>query len=263
MSNALDLLIADGVAAESHEWLDNCIQLRGVGNIERLDVFKKGYVYIQDVASRLAVLAAGPKPGDYVIDGCAAPGGKSFSAAVAMGNSGRVDAWDVSAGKLSFISEGASRLGIDIIEAFEKDASAVFPASDVRSPDGANSHVELADIVLADVPCSGFGVIRKKPDVRYKTVQDIAGLPDIQRGVIKGLASFVKPGGILLYSTCTIIKSENEDVVEWFLMENKEFCPEGFSLPGVGMAQSGMLTLWPHIHGTDGFFICKLRRFKT
>jgi len=245
----LDLLISGGVEAQRHEWLDGCIELRGAGNITRLSAFKKGYIYIQDAAARMAVTAAGPRPDDLIIDGCAAPGGKSFAAAIAMKNKGEIIALDINGEKLRRVEQSAKRLGITIIDAMEKDA---------LTPDCAL--INKADIVLADVPCSGFGVIRKKPEIRYKSEQDITGLPDIQKQILSSLSQYVKPGGTLLYSTCTVLRRENESVIERFLSENKHFSAEGFSLPGAGRVDSGMITLWPHINGTDGFFICKLRR---
>jgi len=242
-------LRAAGVRAEPHEWLDGCIEMYGAGGVDRLDAFIKGQIYIQDAAARLAVIAAGPKPGDFVIDGCAAPGGKAFAAAIAMKNTGRIAAFDIHASKLRRIEEGAARLGISIITIHEGDAS-------IHS----EKYARKADVVLADVPCSGFGVIRKRPEIRYKSERDIAGLPDVQLRILSNLSSYVNPGGTLLYSTCTVLKRENEGVIAAFLHGNDEFYPEDFSLPGAGGSTDGMLTLWPHIHGTDGFFICKLRR---
>ena len=242
-------LEAGGVDAARHEWLEDCVELRGSGAIERLDAFRKGRIYIQDAASRLAIIAADPKPGDFVIDGCAAPGGKSFAAAVAMKNTGKIAAFDVSGKKLRHITDGAARLGINIISAEEKDAGSA-----------AGVLTGKADAVIADVPCSGFGVIRKKPEIRYKTPGDITGLPDIQKSILAALAACVKPGGIILYSTCTVFSRENEDVVKWFVDSNSGFFAEGFTLPGIGSVPDGMITLWPHIHKTDGFFIAKLRR---
>jgi len=245
---ALAMLKADGVEVKKHEWLEDCLVLRGAGNIKKLRAFKDGCIYIQDPAARLAVMAAGPKPGDFVIDGCAAPGGKSFAAAIAMKNTGRIAAFDIHAARLSLIVEGALRMGIKIIDVFEKDAAA-----------GQAPH-NYADVVLADVPCSGFGVIRKKPEIRYKTEREVSGLPDIQQRILAGLSAYVRPGGTLLYSTCSVLERENEAVVGAFLDGHKEFRTDGFSLPGVGNSSSGLLTLWPHIHGTDGFFICKMIR---
>jgi len=246
----LKLLENDGVDASRNSLLDDCVEMRGAGSINRLDVFKKGYIYIQDVAAKLAVMAANPKKGGFVVDGCAAPGGKSFTAAISMGNSGRIAAFDNKKSKLQHIETGAKRMGIDIIEAINKDASV---------PD--DEFQGTADVVIADVPCSGFGVIRKKPEIRYKSEADITGLPEVQRRILASLSGYVKPGGTLLYSTCTVLRRENEDVIEWFLKMDGRFAMEGFSIPGVGQV-SGAVTLWPHIHGTDGFFICKLKRLE-
>jgi len=246
--NALATLCMDGVEAARHGWLDGCIELRGARNITRLKAFFNGLIYIQDNAARLAVMAAEPKPGDVIIDGCAAPGGKSFASAIIMKDKGTIIACDIYIAKLNRIQEGSKRLGITIIDVMEKDALTL-----------TDEFIGKADVVLADVPCSGFGAIRKKPDIRYKLEPDIAGLPDIQKRILSVLSKYVKPGGTLLYSTCTVLRSENEGVIEWFLRENENYRLEGFSLPGAGYVQSGMITLWPHIHGTDGFFISKLR----
>jgi len=248
MDETLSVLSKD-CDAKPHELLDDCMILHGAGNITRLDAFKKGHFYAQDAASRLAVIAAGPKKGHTVLDGCAAPGGKSFTSAVMMENSGKIIACDVSEDKIQKITDGAARMGLSIIEPVCCDSSVP-----------VESFFEVADIVLADVPCSGFGVIRKKPEIRYKTEREIAGLPDIQKRILSTLSNYVKPGGILLYSTCTILRRENEDVIDRFLFENSQFSLAEFDLPGIGNVQNGMLTLWPHIHNTDGFFMCKMRR---
>ena len=246
---ALTALAADGVDAVRHEWLDSCLELRGAGNITRLEAFSKGLIYVQDAAAKLSVIAAGPKKNNFVVDGCAAPGGKSFAAAIQMENKGRIAAFDVHAAKLRNMENSAGRLKIDIIETFKRDSS--------LPPDTLSGS---ADVVLADVPCSGFGVIRKKPEIRYKDEREAAGLPDIQKKILQALSAYTKPGGTLLYSTCTILKRENEEVIEWFLRNNGLFSLEAFTLPGVGEVPDGMITLWPHIHATDGFFICKMRR---
>jgi len=249
LDDVLQNLQSNGVEVQRHEWLPNAVTMRRTGSVERLDAFIKGHIYIQDPAARLAVIAADPKPGDFVIDACAAPGGKSYASAIAMEDTGRIDACDISQGKLSLIESGAERLGLSIINASEKDAS-------VFCPEYANQ----ADVVIADVPCSGFGVIRKKPEIRYKSESDIAGLPELQKRILHNLSKYVKPGGTLLYSTCTVLKRENDDVVEWFLKDNAEFCRGNYTIPGVDNVDDGMITLWPHIHDCDGFFICKLRR---
>ena len=243
-------LEGEGGAVSAHPWLPNCLVLSGSGNMERLTAHKDGLFLVQDPASRLVVLAAGPKPGDTVIDGCAAPGGKSFSAAMLMENRGSILSCDVHPAKLSRMESDAGRLGISIIKTTLLDGT--IPAEE---------HQNSADLILADVPCSGMGIIRKKPDIRYRNKALLAGLPPLQGSLLHNLSSYVKPGGVLLYSTCTVRREENEDVVRAFLKEHTEFRPEAFRLPGpAGDSPEGMLTLWPHIHGTDGFFICRLRK---
>ena len=117
------------------------------------------------------------------------------------------------------------------------------------------------DLVLVDAPCSGLGVIRKKPDIRYKDPAPLEGLPEIQKAILDNAQRYVRPGGVLLYSTCTVLCRENEQVAEDFLARHPDFKGEDFTLPGaIGASEGGMLTLWPHLHGTDGFFICKLRK---
>jgi len=260
----LSALLEEEIDAKRHEWLDDCLELSGAGNITRLEVYSKGFIYIQDAAARLSVIAANPKKGDIVVDGCAAPGGKSFASAIMMENIGQIIAGDVHAAKLRHIENGCERMGISIIEGIEMDASDDSTCIQVFAKIGDNTKsgnfIGVADVVLADVPCSGFGIIRKKPEIRYKSRQEVSGLPEIQKKIITTMSKHVKPGGVLLYSTCTFLRSENEDIIEFFLKENDSFVTEGFVLPGIGEVPDGMLTLWPHVHGTDGFFICKLRR---
>ena len=243
----LSRLLSEGARAKKHDWMDGCLLLQAPGRIAGLQAYKDGLFYVQDLASRLTVLAAAPKPGDFVIDGCAAPGGKSFSSAIAMGGIGKVTAFDLNAFKLSRVTDGANRMKLGIVEANPADASTL-----------DCTRTGKADVVFADVPCSGFGVIRKKPEIRYKAEAEIKGLPEIQRRILSNLSGCVKPGGKLIYSTCTVLKRENEDVVHWFLKNHPGFSAAGFSLPGIGSVGQGMITLWPQIHGTDGFFICKL-----
>ena len=247
--DVLHSLRDDGTTAAGHQWLSDCIELHNVGDITDLRAFKDGLVYVQDPASRLAIIASGVKSGDLVIDACSAPGGKAFAAAIAMRNQGSVLAYDVKLNKVQEIKRGAARLGIDIIKAGQRDAT-----------EFADELVGIADVVIADVPCSGFGVIRKKPEIRYKSRDSIEGLPTIQLQILSNVAKYVKPGGVLLYSTCTILKSENEDVVARFLGVHSNFTAEGFVLPKIGDVSTGMITLWPHRNGTDGFFICRLRK---
>ena len=244
---AADEIEADGIAVRQTV---NGLELTGCGDPSRLTAFKKGSIYIQDGAARFAAEAAGVRPGMRVLDACAAPGGKSFAAAILMENRGSILSRDIHPKKLNRVLTEAERLGIDIIETQATDAR-------VFEPELKDSF----DVVIADVPCSGLGVIRKKPDIRYKKESDLEGLPEIQLAIINNLAGYVKPGGTLLYSTCTVLKRENSGTAEQFLAKHGDFAPEPFDL-GAVKSDTGMITLYPHIHGTDGFFIAKLRRRK-
>ena len=246
----LEELTSAGVEAELHPWLDNCLTLRGTGSLEQLAAFQKGEFYIQDAAARLAVQAADPKPGMRVLDVCAAPGGKSFAAAIAMEDRGEIISCDIHPHKQALIENGARRLGLNSIRAVTQNGKE-------RVPEWEGAF----DLVITDVPCSGLGIIRKKPDIRYKDPAPLAGLPAIQRSILDNASAYVKPGGVLLYSTCTLLERENEDVVNGFLEKHPDFTLEKLELPApIGRVEEGHVTLWPHIHGTDGFFIAKLRR---
>ena len=244
------MLTAEGVAVEPHPWLPDCLFLNGTGSLEHLEAFQKGYFYIQDAAAHLAVLAAAPQPGWRVLDACAAPGGKSFAAAIAMENRGSVTSCDIHPHKLRLIEAGYQRLGLDIIHA--------------NLLDGKERKAELLnsfDLVIADVPCSGLGIIRKKPDIRYKDPEPLENLPRVQAAILDNVADYVRPGGVLLYATCTLLERENEGGVRAFLDKQRDFTLEGFQVSGPFLdTDTGMLTCWPHRHGTDGFFFAKLRR---
>lgn len=246
----LEELQSAGVEVEPHPWLDHCLTLRGTGSLEQLEPFQKGEFYIQDAAARLAVQAADPQPGMKVLDVCAAPGGKSFAAAIAMGDRGEIVSCDIHPHKQTLIEHGARRLGLTSIRAVTQNGK-----ERVSAWEGA------FDLVITDVPCSGLGIIRKKPDIRYKDPAPLEGLPAVQEAILDNAAAYVKPGGVLLYSTCTLLERENEAVVNRFIEKQKDFTLEKLELPGpVGRVEEGMVTLWPHLHGTDGFFIAKLRR---
>ncbi len=247
-SRLAEELRSAGVEAEPHPWLEGCLLLRGTGDLERLEAFRRGDFYVQDPASRLAVLAADPRPGERVLDCCAAPGGKSFAAAIRMENRGELISCDIHPHKIRLLEAGRDRLGLTIA------APALQNGTQVRE-----DWLDGFDAVLADVPCSGLGIIRKKPDIRYKDPGPLAGLPRVQRAILDNCARYVRPGGTLLYSTCTLLPRENGEVVDGFLAERPDFAPEPFALPRWGV-QPGRVTLWPHVHGTDGFFMAKLRR---
>lgn len=239
-------LLAESIPCSMHPWLPNCIVT--AGSVSSMPGFDEGLFYVQDPAAKCAVLAAALEPGMYVLDSCAAPGGKSFAAAIAMRNEGSIDSCDLHDKKIRLISEGAQRLGISCINAFSHDAREPF--------------YRQYDAIIADVPCSGYGVIRKKPEIRYKPLEDSASMPAIQAAILENLSQYVKPGGVIVYSTCTVLECENEDVVKAFLRAHAEFSAEGFTLPNGETAADGYMTFWPDIHGTDGFFVSKLRRNK-
>ena len=245
-------LEAEGVQAQPHPWLAHCLILSKTGNLERLAAFQAGLFYIQDPASKLAALALDLEPGMRVLDCCAAPGGKSFAAAIQMEGRGDVVSCDLHPHKKKLIRAGADRLGLGNIIPMTVDGK-------VFRPEWENAF----DRVLVDAPCSGLGVIRKKPDIRYRDPVPLAGLPEVQRALLEVAARYVKVGGLMVYSTCTVLRRENEGVVEAFLADHREYRAEGFRLPDpVGNVGTGMVTLWPHRQGTDGFFICKLRKIE-
>ena len=228
---------------------EDCLLLRG-GAAQELPGFQEGLFYVQDRAARLAVDFAEPKPGMRVLDACACPGGKSFAAAMHMKNSGRILACDIHEKKLGLLESGAARLGIDIIQTRAMDARTFAPEL-----------AEAFDLVLADVPCSGLGVIRKKPEIRYKAREALSALPEIQRAILENVSRYVAPGGVLLYATCTVLEEENEAVVCGFLEEHRDFSPEPIATKTID-APAGMMTFWPQLDGTDGFVAAKLKKNK-
>lgn len=232
---------------QPHPWMPGCWTVRG--NVETMPGFGEGCFTVQDAASQLAVLAADPQPGSRVLDACAAPGGKSFASAAQMHNRGELISCDIHPHKLKLIEAGAERLGVTCLQTVRQDGSVYRPEWDASF-----------DLVLADVPCSGLGVIRKKPDIRYKDIAALAGLPAVQARLLDNLSRYVRPGGALLYSTCTILRRENEDVVSAFLKTHPAFALEPFPVPAPLPDNDGMLLLLPGQWDTDGFFMAKLRR---
>ena len=246
----LQRLEEEGVAAHPHGWMPDCLILQNPGNLERLPSFREGLFYIQDAAAKLSVLCAQLPRDAHVLDCCASPGGKSFAAAIAMAGTGSVTSCDVYAHKANLIANGAQRLGIANLTAKCVDAT-------YHNAEWENRF----DGVIADVPCSGLGIIRKKPDIRYKNLQEMASLPELQLQILRNVSTYVRPGGVLLYSTCTLVRAENEGVVEAFLKENPDFCLESLPLPAAFPEnETCMLALIPGQYDTDGFFIARLRR---
>ncbi len=237
-----------GLSVERHSFVPDCLLLRG-GDVHRLDAFLRGDFYVQDAAARMAVMAAGAQSGQRILDACAAPGGKTFAAAIES-RGAEIVACDIHENKLRRIEDGAKRLGLERI---------LFRALDAREyvPDFA----EAFDLVIADVPCSGLGVIRKKPDIRYKDPEAFSALPEIQYAILRNLSRYVRPGGTLLYSTCTIRPEENEAVCARFLAEDPSFAACDFSVSDGSRSSNGKLQFWPQRSGTDGFFISKMKKW--
>lgn len=246
----------EGIEARPARYHPQALQLRGFPPIERVAAFRDGWFTVQDEASMVASSCLGPRPGDTVIDACAGLGGKSTHLGELMGNRGRVVACDLHEHKLNQARQAARRLGIDILAPLVLDArrlGELMPAS--------------ADRVLVDAPCSGLGVLRRRPDLRWrKRVQALEELRRLQLDILRSAAACVKPGGALVYSTCSTEPEENHEVVSQFLAQSHDFHPDPlwphlpvglWKEPGI---EDGWLQLWPHRHGTDGFFIARLAR---
>ncbi|MBP3857083.1 MAG: 16S rRNA (cytosine(967)-C(5))-methyltransferase RsmB [Ruminiclostridium sp.] len=231
-------LAEDGVKADRYNGSDTCVVLENFTGIEHLRAYKNGLFHVQDLSSQLCCEALAPQPGETVIDMCAAPGGKTFTLAELMNNSGTVLSSDLYESRVSLIKQGAQRLGLGIVTARVSDASVY---------DGT---LPQADRVLCDVPCSGLGVIRRKPEIKYKRKDEISGLPEIQKRIINNAKNYVRPGGRLVYSTCTLNRAENEDIAERFAEENKDF------------ALIRTKTYIPGTSGGDGFFTAVFDRKK-
>ena len=223
-----------GKAARQTE-LDNCLILEGEGTPARLAPFKEGLFYIQDKSSQLCAASLEAKPGMRVLDACCAPGSKSFTIAQIMENSGEITACDIHPHRIGLVEQGAGLLGITNIRTVACDMT-------IHNPD-----FRLFDRVLCDVPCSGLGVIRRKPELKYKPLDEFSKLPEIQYKIFKNTSQYCKPGGIMVYSTCTLRRVENEEVVERFLAESPEF-----------FLRSVRTFLGDE--DTDGFFIAVLER---
>lgn len=216
--------------------LDGAFTVNGAGSVEHLPEFKDGKFFVQDLASQIAISSFNISEGMSVLDVCAAPGGKSFTAAQLVGKTGKVISCDLYEKRVGLISSGAKRLNIGILTAFQNDATVY------------NSNLGKFDRVLCDVPCSGFGVIRRKPEIKYKSLSEFAKLPEIQLSILKTSVKYLNPDGMIMYSTCTLRNAENREVVDCFLSENKDF--------DVFTEQ----TLFPQKNGSDGFYFCVLKR---
>ena len=233
-----------------HETLPDCLELSETGSVSELAAFREGLLTIQDTASQLCAWAVGAKKGERIFDLCAAPGSKSFTVAQLMGDEGELLSFDLHPSRVELIRKGAERLGIRCIQAGAGDATKFRP------------ELGLADRVLCDVPCSGLGIIRRKPEIRYKSEEELEGLPPIQLAILENGARYVKPGGTLVYSTCSLNRAENEEVVDRFLKTHPEFSPEPFpeTVRKVLGESCCRKTLMPMEGGFDGFFVARIKR---
>ena len=245
----VQILKKEGIKAEVFPRLSGCIRLEKTGDIEKCQAFKDGLFHIQDVSSQLCCHTLRPIVNETVIDICAAPGGKSFTMAELMGNSGRVISMDLYEQRVGLIEEGAKRLGLRIVEPRVNNAVSF------------NEELPQADRVLCDVPCSCLGTIRRKPEVKYKD-EDVSELPRLQKAILEISARYVKVGGTLVYSTCTLSKAENEEVAEEFARTHDDFSPIVQTLSYSGAPNSPMRTFFPEKDGGDGFFTASFRRVK-
>lgn len=240
-------LAKENVKAEEIPFLENAVSLTETGSIERLSAYKSGKLHIQDASSQLCVDFLSPKPREVLLDICSAPGGKSFTAAQYMCDRGKIFACDLYDHKLKLISDGAKRLGIHSIVTLKRDGA----SSDVSLP--------LADKILCDVPCSGLGILSRKPEIRYKDNLITADLPELQYKILCQSAQYLANGGRLVYSTCTLNPAENNKNARRFLEEHPDFYGVKLSLPPqINRAideNDYEITLMPHTSGTDGFYI--------
>jgi 16S rRNA (cytosine967-C5)-methyltransferase len=229
---------------------DDCLELERMGgtSIELSDAYRKGMFHVQDISSQLCCKLTRPGFNQTVIDLCAAPGGKSFTLAQLMNNRGKIISADLYGGKLALIENGAKRLGLDVISVQENDATHY------------NPDLPPADTVLCDVPCSGLGVIRRKPEIKYKPMKSLESLPETQARILSTASFYVKPNGTLVYSTCTLNPDENEAVADNFQREHPAFSPYIVPVGIPGIADASRYNLFPHITGGDGFFIAIFRR---
>lgn len=235
------------IKAAPYPGLVNCIRLEKAGDIEKCAPFRQGLFHVQDISSQLCCLTLRPVVNETVLDVCAAPGGKSFTLAELMGNNGKLYSMDLHDMRVGLIDDGAARLGIKIITAMQNDASKF------------NGALPQADRVLCDVPCSGFGVIRRKPEIKYKPPEEFAGLPEIQYQILETSARYVKSGGTLVYSTCTLSRAENDDVADRFAAAHPEFMPIVQPVP-LSAPGDYKRTYCPDENGGDGFFTASFRR---
>ncbi len=244
----LSLLLEAGISAEADPLTRYGIRIADAPPVRHIPGYEEGLFFVQDASSQLACELLDPAPGHTVLDLCACPGGKSFGAALLAHDLARVISRDIHESKLPLIKAGAERLGLSSVTAERWDATLPDPALYGR-----------CERVICDVPCSGLGVIAKKPDLRYRDIASLASLASLSARILDAAADALAPGGRMVFSTCTLTREENEDAVKALLARRPDLYTEPFTVGGLS-APEGTLTLFPHRNGTDGFFIANIRR---
>lgn len=244
-------LAQEGIDVHESDIVKNAVIVENGGALHRTNTYAQGLFHVQDTASQLCCKALDVREGDTVIDICSAPGGKSFTLAQMMNNNGKIISCDVYDHRLRLIEDGAERLGISVISTVNNDGSRF------------NTELPSADRILCDVPCAGLGVIRKKPEIRYKDFEEVDKLPDLQYSILCTSAKYLKNGGLLVYSTCSLNPEENENIVKRFLSEHNNFVSVRVldELSRFG-EDTDCISLMPHIHNCDGFFIAAVKKIK-
>ena len=242
-------LAGEGIDFLQDEDISVCGTLSDTGRIDEISAFREGCFAVQDKACVASVIAAGVRPGMRVLDLCAAPGGKSLCAAALMEGKGEIVSCDLHPHRVELIRKNAERMGTDIISGETRDASSF-----------DESLCKMFDLVICDVPCSGLGVIGKKPDLRYKDPDDFAALQELQKKIARNAVRYLKPGGRMIYSTCTLRSAENGKIVASLLNEFSDLARVPFRVSDRIASESGEITLLPHIHGTDGFYFAILEK---
>ncbi len=245
----ISILAEENIVAEKVECIDNALMLNKQGSVENLQAFKNGFFHVQDLSSQLCCHAMGAEKGERILDVCSAPGGKTFTVSEIMEDTGDVISCDIYSSRVNLISDGAKRLGLTSVFPIVNDAT-VF-----------NEELGTFDKVLCDVPCSGLGIIRRKPEIKYKSPADIDKLYNLQYLILCITSKYVKRNGTLVYSTCSLNPKENTEVCRRFLKENKDFVLCDIpNAEGFGVVDEKMLTVLPHKNNTDGFFVAKFER---
>lgn len=251
----MDSLKKSGMGIKEGRYMEEALQIDNVSSISKIEDFKKGYFQVQDESSMMVSRILDPRPGELVIDVCSAPGGKTAHMAQLMENKGMIVARDIHEHKIMLVEDTMKRMGINIVK------TEVFDAVDFDE-----KYLEKADRVLVDAPCTGLGIIRRKPDIKWRrNVSDEKEITSLQLRILNTASKYVKPGGVLVYSTCTINPDENEGIVSKFIGLNKEFrmvditpyLHKSLKKPD---ASKGRMQLYPNIDKTDGFFIAKMEK---